>query len=103
MSRTFTTLASALGAAALTAAVAVAQQPRLTNGKVTAQPAPALQQAFRAAVNAHADIGWIGYSVPVVDGERIDVLLQFGHFSTADADGRPAAACAAWSRRSTAR
>ena len=32
MSRTFTTLATALGAAALTAAVAVAQQPRLTNG-----------------------------------------------------------------------
>ena len=78
MSRTFTTLASALGAAALTAAVAVAQQPRLTNGKVTAQPAPALQQAFRAAVNTHADIGWIGYSVPVVDGERTMCCFNSG-------------------------
>jgi hypothetical protein len=75
---TFTTLASALGAAALTAAVAVAQQPRLTNGKVTAQPAPALQQAFRAAVNTHADIGWIGYSVPVVDGERTMCCFNSG-------------------------
>ena len=75
---TFTTLASALGAAALTAAVAVAQQPRLTNGTVTAQPAPALQQAFRAAVNTHADIGWIGYSVPVVDGERTMCCFNSG-------------------------
>ena len=101
MSRTFTTLASALGAAALTAAVAVAQQPRLTNGQVTAQPAPALQQAFRAAVNAHADIGWIGYSVPVVDGER--TMCCFNSGTLALAATRPAAACAAWNRRSTAR
>ena len=78
MPRTCTTLASALGVAALTAAVAVAQQPRLTNGKVTAQPAPALQQAFRAAVNTHADIGWIGYSVPVVDGERTMCCFNSG-------------------------
>jgi HEAT repeat protein len=70
MSRTFTTLAAALGAAALTAAVAAAQQPRLTNGKVTTQAAATLEQSFRAAVNAHADAGWIGYGVPVVDGER---------------------------------
>jgi HEAT repeat protein len=78
-SRTFTTLASALGAAALTAAVAVAQQPRLTNGKVTTQPAPALQQAFTAAVKSHADVGWIGYAVPVVDGERVMCCFNSGN------------------------
>jgi HEAT repeat protein len=79
MSRTFTTLASALGAAALTAAVALAQQPRLTNGQVTTQPAPALQQAFKAAVNNYADIGWIGYAVPVVDGERVMCCFNSGN------------------------
>ena len=104
MSRTFTTLASALGAAALTAAVALAQQPRLTNGKVTTQPAPALQQAFRAAVNAHADVGWVGYGVPVVDGERTMCCFNSGNtFVSGRRRTRPAAACAAWNRRSTAR
>jgi len=78
-SRTFTTLASALGAAALTAAVALAQQPRLTNAQVTTQPAPALQQAFNAAVNNHADVGWVGYAVPVVDGERVMCCFNSGN------------------------
>src|SRR5215204_7589713 len=78
MSRTFTTLASALGAVALTAAVALAQPPRLTNGKVTTQPAATLQQAFRAAASTHADVGWIGYSVPVVDGERTMCCFNSG-------------------------
>ena len=77
-SRTFTTLASALGAAALTAAVALAQQPRLTNGKVTTQPAPALPQAFAAAINSHSDVGWVGYAVPVVDGERVMCCFNSG-------------------------
>jgi hypothetical protein len=79
MSRTFTTLASALGAAALAAAAVLAQQPRLTNGKVTTQPAPALQQAFNAAVNSHADVGWVGYAVPVVDGERVMCCFNSGN------------------------
>src|SRR5215204_4976153 len=79
MSRTFTTLASALGAVALTAAVALAQPPRLTNGKVTTQPAATLQAAFRAAVNTHTDAGWIGYSVPVVDGERTMCCFNSGN------------------------
>jgi HEAT repeat protein len=78
-SRTFTTLASALGAAALTAAVGLAQQPRLTNGKVTTQPAPALQQAFKAAVSNYAEVGWVGYAVPVVDGERVMCCFNSGN------------------------
>jgi HEAT repeat protein len=77
MSRPFTTLALLLGAVAVTA-TAAAQSPRLTNGRVTTQPAPALQQAFRAAVNSHADVGWVGYSVPVVDGERVMCCFNSG-------------------------
>jgi HEAT repeat protein len=69
MSRIFPTLVTFLGAAAL-AAAAAAQQPRLTNGRVTNQPAATLQQAFQAAVNGHPDVGWVGYTVPVVAGER---------------------------------
>jgi HEAT repeat protein len=75
--RTFPTLAAFLGAAAV-AAAAAAQQPRLTNGRVTTQPAATLQQAFRAAVNTHADTGWVGYSVPVVDGERVMCCFNSG-------------------------
>jgi HEAT repeat protein len=78
MSRTVTALVAALGTAAITAAAALAQQPRITNGRVTAQPVTALQQSFRAAVNAHADTGWIGYSVPVIDGERVMCCFNSG-------------------------
>jgi HEAT repeat protein len=48
------------------------QQPRIVNGRVTAQPAAApFVQSFRTLVAAQAGIAWIGYSVPVVDGERL--------------------------------
>jgi hypothetical protein len=73
MSRTFATLAVALLVTTATAltGVAVAQPPRLTNGRVTSQPGAGLPQSFRTAVNAQTGTGWIGYSVPVVDGERM--------------------------------
>ena len=70
MSRLLPTLLAALGTAAITAAATLAQSPRLTNGRITAQPVTALQQAFRAALAAQPDIAWIGYSVPVLDGDR---------------------------------
>jgi hypothetical protein len=70
MSRTFATIAATLIAAAVSAAVILAQQPRISNGRVTPQAAAALQQTFRSVVAAQADIAWIGYTVPVVDGER---------------------------------
>lgn len=78
MSRTFSTVASALVLTTAAAVVAAAQQPRLTNGRLTTQPGTALQQAFRAAVAAQADTGWIGYSVPVVDGERMMCCFNSG-------------------------
>ena len=53
------------------ATAASAQPPRLTNGKVTTQAAGSpLSQSFRTLVGAQSDVAWVGYSVPVVDGER---------------------------------
>ena len=40
-------------------------------------------------VDAHADAGWIGYSVPVVDGERVMCCFNSGtRSSTARCDGQ---------------
>ena len=78
MSRTFTTLASALGAAALTAAVAVAQQPRLTNGKVTAQPGAGAAAGLPCR-GQHARRHRLDRLQRSRRGRRTDhVLLQFG-------------------------
>ena len=78
MSTTFATLSSVLTAAAVSAVVVTAQQPRIGNGRVMPQPATALAQTFRAAVGAVSDIGWIGYAVPVVDGERVMCCFNAG-------------------------
>jgi len=49
-----------------------AQQPRITNGKIDQQTvASSLAQSFRALVAGQGDAGWIGYSVPIVDSERV--------------------------------
>jgi HEAT repeat protein len=57
------------------------QQPRISNGKIDPQNASGpLAQAFRALVAAQGDVGWIGYSVPIVDGER--VMCCFGGDTT---------------------
>ena len=71
MPRTLASLAAALVAmAAALPGVAAAQPARLVNGQMRTQPGTSLSQAFTAAVNAQAGTGWIGYSVPVVEGER---------------------------------
>jgi hypothetical protein len=58
---------------ALTAPPALAQQqPRITNGRVVPQPAgTSLDGTVRKLVAAQTEPGWIGYSVPVVSGDRI--------------------------------
>jgi HEAT repeat protein len=57
--------------AASMATAASAQTPRLLNGKVTTQAAGSpLASSFRTLVGAQPDVAWIGYSVPVIDGER---------------------------------
>ena len=63
--------AKALAFAALallfTIAPAAAQPPRVTNGRVTTQPAASgLEAAFRRLVSTQSDAGWIGYLVPAV-------------------------------------
>ena len=65
----------ALGAAV---AVAAPQQPRIDNARVTAQPAGSLGQTIRSLVTAQTDAAWIGYSVPVVDGERTMCCFNAG-------------------------
>ncbi len=70
-----------------------AQQPRLTNGRVTTQPAVTLQQAFRAAVDSHADVGWVGYGVPVVDGERVMCCFNSGNTFVSGVSGGNQACC----------
>jgi hypothetical protein len=70
MSRAFVAIATTLTTAALSAVVIAAQQPRIGNGRVTPQPAAGLPSTFASLVKAQADTAWIGYAVPLVDGER---------------------------------
>jgi hypothetical protein len=65
--------------------VLAAQQPRIVNGKVAPQPAGSLAPTFRSLVAAQGDAGWIGYTVPVVDGER--VMCCFGNDTTWSSGG----------------
>ena len=56
----------------LWAAAAAAQPPRISNARMSAQPAGTpMDPAFRALVGAQAEAAWIGYSVPAVAGERV--------------------------------
>ena len=54
-------------AALLVPAAALAQQPRLVNGRLDPQAAGSnLDAAFRRLVSGQTEPGWIGYSVPTV-------------------------------------
>jgi len=70
--------AAGAAAAAILSCVVSAQQPRIDNARVTAQPAGSLGQTIRSLVTAQADASWIGYSVPVVDGERTMCCFNSG-------------------------
>jgi HEAT repeat protein len=75
-------LAGSIAALSL-ATIASAQPPRLLNGKVTTQAAGSpLTQSFRTLVGAQPDVAWIGYSVPVVDGERTMCCFDSGNGTT---------------------
>jgi HEAT repeat protein len=74
--------------------VIAAQQPRIGNATVTARPAGSpFIDAFRSIVKAQADAAWIGYAVPVVDGERVmccfnsDTVFVNGNVVTSDGRG----------------
>ena len=78
MSRALVTSTAMLAVAALVAGAALAQPPTIGNARLTTQPAGSLQQTFRAAVDAQTDIGWVGYAVPVVDGDRTMCCFNSG-------------------------
>ena len=61
------------------ATVVAAQQPRIQNGQVTPQPAGTpFAQSFRSLVASLPDVAWVGYSVPVSDGERVMCCFNSG-------------------------
>lgn len=70
MTRRYVAVASVLTTCVLLAAAVAAQQPRIINGSVAAQPGGALSQTFRSLVAAQADPAWIGYAVPARHRDR---------------------------------
>src|SRR5436190_20479537 len=79
MSTRFKMIASGLGVAVGLGTVVAAQQPRIQNGAVNAQPAGTpFAQSFRSLVSSQPDVAWIGYSVPVTDGERVMCCFNSG-------------------------
>jgi HEAT repeat protein len=71
MSRRFCSIAAALLFAPASAAVVAAQQPRILNATVTSRPAGSpFDQTFSTLVSSQPDVAWIGYSVPLVAGDR---------------------------------
>ena len=96
MIRPFRLIAASLGAFTCCAVAVAAQQPRITNGQVTAQPAGTpFVRSVESLVSSQADIAWIGYAVPVSDGER--VMCCFGNSyvsgSGVTSDGACCGAC----------
>ncbi len=78
MSKRYTIIAVALTIAA-SAAVLVAQQTRISNARITVQAAGSpFVQSFQKLVSTQPDVAWIGYKVPVVDGERVMCCFDSG-------------------------
>jgi hypothetical protein len=70
--RRYHLLCSALTICTLLGVTIAAQQPRIINGPVAAQPAGAgLPGTVHALVAAQTEPAWIGYAVPVADRSRI--------------------------------
>src|SRR5262245_10054953 len=68
----------ALTAAGATLAVLAAQQPRIDNGRVTTVASGSLGQNVQKLIASQTDIAWIGYSVPIVAGERTMCCVDSG-------------------------
>ncbi|MGH9409341.1 MAG: HEAT repeat domain-containing protein [Vicinamibacterales bacterium] len=50
---------------------AAAQTPRVVNGRIEAASGGALDATFKSIVASSSDAAWIGYSVPLVAGQRL--------------------------------
>ena len=76
-------LCGALTICTLLGVTLAAQQPRILNGRVAAQPAgTGLQATIRSLVSAQAEPAWIGYSVPVADRNRVQCCWTNGSGTT---------------------
>lgn len=83
MSGRYLSIASALTLVVGLGAVAAAQQPRITNGRLAPQAAGGnLPQTFKTLVSSQADVAWIGYSVPVRDRDRTMCCWSSGDGTT---------------------
>ena len=79
MRKPFNIIAIGLVMAVALATVVAAQQPRIQNGTVSTQPAGSpFAQSFRSLVSSASDVTWIGYAVPVIDGERVMCCFNSG-------------------------
>jgi hypothetical protein len=100
MRRAYYALLLTLFAAVTLAVTAAAQQPRITNAKLTAQPAGSpFVQSFQSLVSAQSDIAWIAYRVPVWDRQRVMCCFWSGSsyisgsIVMSDSSGLNATAC----------
>ncbi len=96
MLRPFRLIATSLTVITCGAVALAAQQPRIANGQVTAQAAGSpFVTSFRSLVSSQDGVAWIGYAVPVADGQR--VMCCFGDTyisgSVVSSDGACCGAC----------
>ena len=96
MTRPFRLIAASLVTFTCCAVALAAQQPRVTNGQVIAQAAGTpFVRTVESLVSSQSEIAWIGYAVPVSDGER--VMCCFGNSyisgSVVTSDGACCGAC----------
>src|SRR6185503_6027977 len=79
MSTPFKLIVTGLAVAVTCATGVAAQQPRIQNGAVTAQAAGSpFAQSFKSIVSSTTDVAWMGYTVPVADGERVMCCFNGG-------------------------
>jgi hypothetical protein len=96
MTRPFRPIAASLATFTCCAVALAAQQPRITNGQVTAQPAGTpFVRTVESLVSAQPEITWIGYAVPVSDDERVMCCVGNSYISgsVVTSDGACCGAC----------
>lgn len=79
MRRAYVVLVGSFLAAVAGAVTLAAQQPRFVNARLTVQPAGApFVQSFQKLVSGQTEPAWIGYTVPVVRGDRVMCCFTSG-------------------------
>ena len=94
MVRPFRLATTSLAALTCFAAAVAAQQPRIINGQVAAQPAGSpFVQSVRSLVSAESGIAWIGYAVPVAGDDHVMCCSGDTYISGSMASGTCCGAC----------